>query len=66
MRRLKHWIRKWFCEHYWCDASPMHHDEISIKKWYYCPKCDNWMLVRYGSQCTGKLPCHQKIYLGGN
>ena len=63
--KLIHWIRKWFCDHQWYQSTPIYHDNISIAKWYYCPKCDNWMHVRYGSQCSGKLPYHQKIILGG-
>lgn len=64
--RLIHWIRKIFCKHTWYQNSPIYHDEISIAKWFYCPKCDNHLHVRYGSQCNRRLPYHQKIYLGGN
>ena len=60
-----HWIRKIFCSHTWCRYSPIYHDDISIAQWYYCPKCDNWLHIRYGTQCN-KVPYHQKVILGGN
>ena len=64
--RLIRWIRKIFCKHTWYQHSPIYHDGISIAKWFYCPKCNNYLHVRYGSQCNQRLPYHQKIYLGGN
>lgn len=63
--RFIHWLRKLFCRHTWYRHSGIYHDDISIAQWYYCPKCDNWLHIRYGSQCC-RPPYHQKIYLGGN
>ena len=64
--RLIHWIHKIFCKHTWYQDSPIYYDEISIAKWFYCPKCDNLLHVRYSTQYSQYLPYRQKIYLGGN
>lgn len=63
--KIVHWFKKLFCHHEWYRHSGIYHDKISMAQWFYCPKCDNWLHARYGSQCC-QPPYTQKIFLGGN
>ena len=62
--RFRQWLKLISCSHVWHYYGGIYNEGRQLQQWHYCPRCNNWMLQKFNTQCYH----HEKrfqYFLGG-